>query len=218
MAAKKQDEVQRKAETRQALNKSGDTLDADAAVDAAINAEAAVREAEKVINTPDAPEWMPERWGNQRLTIATPGNLKDDPFYIPETVETTAGGVRRVATHRWIRGQFHILTPDGRGKYRWCSRQRSPIHKRYGFRFSSYSKLFNGTGLFESGNGDTIWNGDAVLMEISLDGWEKMVKDTADRRAFLEGSYGNEFFQRAQNVGAPSFKDDLNRDVREWMT
>lgn len=220
MAGKKKSEIVRKAETRQKLNKMGAVTDVDIAAEAALKSEAEARkelkEMEEVQSTPDKP--MPERWGYQRLTIATPGTIAPDPFYIPETVELTTGGRRRIATHRWIRGQLHVLTSDGQRKFRWCSRRKIPIHKRYGFRFASYRELFDNTGLFESGPGDTVWNGDAVLMSISLDGWERMRQQTEELRKWLDGSFGNEFFQKAQNAGVPSFQEDPDRGVREMMT
>ncbi len=218
--------VQQAAEVKKKLGK--DTLDIDPAIDAAIKAEqdtiaamkARLKDMETVLNTPDAPKWIPERWGDKRLTIASPGHMEMDPFYIPEYVETTNSPPRkrRVATHSWIRGQFQLLTADGRGKYRWCSRRRIPVHKMNGFRFASYEKLFKDTGLFESGSGDTVWNGDAVLMWVSLDGYDKFRRQVEETRAFLEGSHGNDFFHLAGQAGAPSFRDDLERGVREFMT
>ena len=215
--------AQKAAEVKQKLGK--DTLDIDPAINAAIEAEKTTIETmkkklegmEEVLATPDLPKWMPERWGNQRLTIATPGTMQNDPFYIPEFVDVGISR-RRVATHRWIRGQFHILTPDGQGKYRWCSKRRIPVHKMNGFRFSSYKDLFTGTGLFEEGSGDTVWNGDAVLMQVSMDGYERFRRQVEETRAFFEGSHGNEFFQLAQNAGVPSFREDIDRGVREFVT
>lgn len=192
--------------------------DADIAVEAALGAEKRLAEMERVMKTPDMPPGLPERWGDKRLTIATPGTLRDDPFYIPEFVEGPNGVQRRVAVHRWINGQFHILNAKGDGKFRWNARGRIGIHKRYGFRFVSYRKLFDGTGLFESGPGDTIWNGDVVLMEIGMEGWERMCRDTAELRGYLEGSYGNEFYHHGDSAGVHTFHEDLEKGTREYMT
>lgn len=194
------------------------TTDADLAAEAALEAEQRLREMEEVQKTPDMPPRLPDRWGDQRLTIATPGTLRDDPFYIPEFIEGADKVMKRVATHRWINGQFHIFNRRGDCKFRWCAKQRIPVHKRYGFRYCSYRDLFEGTGYFESGPGDTIWNGDVVLMEISIDGWERQCRQTAELRSYMEGSYGNEFFQHGNTSGVPTFREDLDRGVREYMT
>lgn len=176
-----------------------------------------MQEVESISREPE----LPKRWGTQkRLTVATPGHLISDPTFIPETVELTTGGSRRVATHRWIDGQFRILTADGSGVYRWCANipQRLSIHKSHGFRFSSYTKLFEDTGLFESNPSRWVINGDLVLMEISLDGWERQQTQARKIRSALEGAYGSELFAAGQRYGAPTFIENHETGVREYYT
>lgn len=197
--------------------------DASVAADKAMAAEQdlaeQIKERQEVEETPDMPSMLPKRWGeNRRLTFATPGTLQRDPFYIPEFVETNTGARRRVSTHRHINGQLHILTPDCRAKYRWTNTGKIGIQKRYGFRFATYDGLFGGTGLFERKDGDTIWNGDVVLMFIPMAAWEKKRDETEEMKNYMEGGYGSQFFQHAQDSGTPSFQDDMGRGVREFMT
>lgn len=199
------------------------TTDASIAADKALKEEetlqARLKERQEVEESPDMPTMIPKRWGDsRRLTFASPGTIQRDPFYIPEFVDTGSGGKRRVAVHRYINGQLHVLTPDGRAKYRWTNRGKIAIQKRYGFRFSSFKGLFDGSGLFEKKEGDTVWNGDVVLMHIGLEHWEKKCRETAELRGYLEGAYGSQFFQNAQDTGVPSFQDDMRRGVREMMT
>jgi hypothetical protein len=211
----------KKAEPKPDL--SNVVTDASIEADVALTKEADLRkqleDLKEIHATPDMPSRLPKRWGeNKRLTFATPGTLQRDPFYIPEFVETKTSGVRRrVSVHRYINGQLHILTPDGRAKYRWTSVGKIGIQKRYGFRFSPYDGMFDGSGLFEKRD-NRVWNGDVVLMYIGLDGWEDQRKRVRELNAYLEGSYGSDFFQTAQDTGTPSFVDDENRGVREFMT
>ena len=198
--------------------------DATIAADAALTDEQTLaeklKEAQEVEGTPDRPSMLPKRWGeSRRLTFATPGTMQRDPFYIPEFVETTDGRIkRRVSYHQYINGQLHILTRDGRSKFRWTSLGKIDIQRRYGFRFENYDVLFGGTQMFEKRGGSQIWNGDVVLMSIGLDHWEKKVRETREIQNMMEGSYGSDFFHKAQSVGAPSFQDDVDRGVREYMT
>jgi len=201
------------------------TTDASIAADKALKDEESLRtklgEMKEVIETPDMPSRLPKRWGtNKRLTFATPGTMQRDPFYIPEFVMTNSNPPvrRRVSTHRYIDGQLHILTPDGKAKYRWTNTGKIGIQQRYGFRFADYDGLFDGTNLFEKRQGNSIWNGDVVLMYIPLSGWEKIRRERAEIRAYMEGSYGSDFFQHAQDTGTPSFQEDARRGVREFMT
>jgi hypothetical protein len=218
----------KKAKDAEELQKQADLMnvetDAQIAVAEAEKEELALaeklKEQQEVEATPDMPTLLPKRWGDsRRLTFASPGTIQRDPFYIPETVETNESGVRRrVAKHQWINGQLHVLTHDGRGKFRWTNPSKIGIQKRYGFRFASYDGLFKGTGLFEKRDGDTIWNGDVVLMWIPMAAWEKKCQQTKELKDYLEGSYGSDFFQASQDRGVPSFQDDMQRGVREFMT
>ena len=187
-------------------------------------AEAAVKEIEMLERTQDFPRGNPiKRWGqHSKLTIATPGDIVDDPTYIPEVVDLVDGTRRRIANHRIIDGQLVVLTADSQRKYRWCrstDNTRIATHKRRGFRFSDYKALFAQTGLFEDwGPMHQVRNGDLVLMEISMDGWERMRLEKKRLRAALEATYGDELFSAGTKSGVPTFKEDFNRGVREYMT
>ena len=207
--------------------KENDTLDIQHVVDAHIAGEiqsskemaAAVREMDEIVATPDFPP--AKRWGNKgRLTIMSPGTVVEDPTYIPEYVETRSGFKRHIANHRTINGQNVVLTSDSQRKYRWCAKspKKIALHKRRGYRFSSYKALFEDTDLLECVTGDIVQNGDLYLMEISLDGWESMVAERQRLQSALEGSYGNELFSQGQRFGVPTFKEDANRGVREYYT
>lgn len=209
--------------------KEGDVLDIQPTVDAfkeveMLNVEAAkaaVKEIEEIQNAPDFPKI--ERWGHKGpLTIASPGDIVEDPTYIPESVETNSGGRRRIACHRIIEGQTVVLTADGRRKFRWCRYKdatRISSHRRRGFRFEDYRKLFKGTGLFEDvGVDHQIHNGDLVLMSIPMDGWERMRAEKKRLQAALEASHGSELFDAGARAGVPTFKEDFNRGVREYYT
>lgn len=217
-----------------ALAKKGDTSDfmtSPVQQEIATQDKFNVQEAEKAIEeisllerTQDFPRGNPiERWGQHaKLTIATPGHIVDDPTYIPEIVDLSDGSRRRIANHRIIDGQLVVLTADSQRKYRWCrcnDNTRLSTHKRRGFRFSSYKDLFAGTGLFEDwGPMHQVRNGDLVLMEISMDGWERMRLEKKRLQAALEATYGDELFSAGQSSGVPTFKEDFNRGVREYMT
>ena len=203
--------------------KPGDTLDIAPKVEAAVSKEKlSVAEAKKQIEEIQSTE-RPElpRWGDKGpLTIASPGSIVPDPLYIPEYVDVNDGTTRRVALFRVIRGQRHTLTADGQRKFRWCKKdsQRIAIHKSYGYRFSSYSSLFANTGLFEQGPGDMVLNGDLVLMEISLDGWERLHEEKMRLQLMLEGSHINDLAAEGERYGVPTFVEDRNRGVREFLT
>jgi hypothetical protein len=213
-------------ETSQKLAKSGDTLDMAPIVKEFKETErmsyaemkAAIAEIDAVQNTPD----MPKRWGDkgERLTIATPGTMVDDPTYIPEYVRTRDGFKRHVTNHRVIDGHMHILTPDSQEKLRWCrdDGRKIPLHQRRGFTYVKYSKTFADTGLFQEGPGDTVKNGDLILMKIYLDGWERMRKEKNNLQSLLEGAAGQELFQTGESTGTPTFKDNLETGVREFYT
>lgn len=207
--------------------KAGDRLDIQPAVDKA-NAEdrreglalrERVAEFEKLARTSND---APTRWGEhgRRLTIATPGYLIQDPTYIPETVECSDGTVRRVCKHAWINGQYTQLTADGQKKYRWMHNHplRFAVVTGFGYRFTSYKKTFANTPLFSEGPQDRVVNGDNVLMEIYLDGWEKLKKEVDQYRAALEGATGNDLFELGVQTGTPTFKEDFGRGVREFYT
>ena len=220
MAGKKPSAVAEK------LAKSGDTLDIQPAVDEAkaqlasdeLEAKRIIEEINEVRNTPD----MPKRWGagGGKLTFATPGYMIQDPTYIPEYVELNNGGRRHVCNHRFIRGQFHLLSSDSTRKFRWCrlDSRKIPIHQRYGFQYVSYKKLFKDTSLFTEGPNDRVINGDMVLMEISMDGYERMNAERIRLQSQYEGTEGAELFSEAEAMGVHSFRDDEKRAVREYMT
>ena len=63
-----------------------------------------------------------------------------------------------------------------------------------------------------------IRNGDLVLMKISMSGWERMRKEKNNLQRALEGTFGDELFADGQRMGVPTFKEDFNRGVREYMT
>lgn len=206
--------------------KEDDVLDIEHVVDAHIAGEVtketdlaqSVAEMDEIIKHgdgfPDA-----ERWGYKgKLTIASPGHLIDDPSYIPQYVETHSGYKRHIANHRIINGQLHVLTRDSARKFRWCAPEFITRHKRRGFRFASYKELFKDTGMFEEAPGDMVKNGDVILMHISLDGWERMKAERDRLQSALEGAYGGELFAAGQAYGAPTFKEDPKRGVREYFT
>ena len=209
--------------------KPGDTLDIAPAVEAQKQQEIVIEaDAKRIVAEISAIEAQPdfpkvERWGARgKLTISSPGTIVEDPTYIPEFVETHGGFKRRVCRHVVIDGQTVVLTADSQRKFRWCRKDdptRISTHKRRGFRFSSYPALFDDTGLFEESTGTKhVVNGDLVLMEISMDGWERMRAEKKRLQAALEGSYGNELFAAGARSGVPTFKDDMKRGVREYMT
>lgn len=211
--------------TAEKLAKGGDTLDIAPVVEQFKAAEAlsveeikaAIVEIDEVQKTPD----MPKRWGDRGgLTIASPGNIVDDPTYIPEIVKTRDGVARHVSNHRIIDGQMHTLTKDSREKYRWCrdDGRKIPIHQRRGYRFERYSQTFADTGLFTEGPGDTVKNGDLLLMKIYLGAWEKMREEKLRLQSALEGNQGNELFSAGASAGVPTFKENTKTGVREMYT
>ena len=77
----------------------------------------------------------------------------------------------------------------------------------------------DGLGLDEiERQGDTVWNGDVVLMYIPLQAWEAQRARVEELKNYMDGAYSSDFFQQAQDSGVPSFQDDTNRGVREYMT
>lgn len=227
MVAKKKVTPRKTNKTTEALKKSGDTLDIAPAFKEFKGAEVmsvdamklAIKEIEEVQSTPD----MPKRWRGDRgpMTIASPGDIVEDPTYIPEYVTTRDGIKRHVANHRIIDGQLVILTKDSLMKYRWCrdDGRRIPLHQRRGYIYEKYSQTFEDTGLFQSGRGDTVKNGgDLILMKIYMDAWEKMRKEKRNLQAALEGAIGGELFQAGQDQGVPTFKDNIKAGTREFMT
>ena len=105
-------------------------------------------------------------------------------------------------------------------KYRWCRNdgRKIPLHQRRGYVYEKYSATFEDTGLFQSGPGDTVKNGDLVLMKIYMDGWEKMRQEKKNLQAMLEGNIGSELFQTGADHGVPTFKDNIDTGVREFYT
>jgi hypothetical protein len=209
--------------TQEDFLKSGDTLDIAPVVEQARAQEVTnLAEARRIVSEISEVqnyEEKVERWGDRGpLTIASPGSIVEDPFYIPEVVHTYDGIARRVANHRVISGSMHTLTADSQRKYRWCRPDKINLHKRRGFGFSKYKELFQDTGLFEEGSGSTVRNGDNILMEISLDGWERMCEERDRLQAQLSGSEGNELFQEGNARGVPTFREDFKRGVREYYT
>lgn len=223
---KKKSTPRRTNETTAALEKSGDTLDIAPAFAAFQGAEKMsteamklrVKEIEEVQRTPD----MPKRWRSDKgpLTIASPGDIVEDPSYIPEHVATRDGVKRHIANHRIIDGQLVILTKDSQMKYRWGRNdgKRIPLHQRRGFVFEKYSQTFADTGLFTEGPGDTVKNGDLILMKIYLDAWEKMRAEKKRLQEALEGNIGSELFQMGADQGVPTFRDNMKSGTREYMT
>jgi hypothetical protein len=207
--------------------KKDDTLDIEHVVDAHIAGEVtkekdlaqSVAEMDEIIKHGDGFPKNPDRWGYRgKLTVASPGHIIDDPTYIPEYVETKSGYKRHIVNHRIINGQLHVLTTDSARKMRWCAMDFINRHKRRGFRFESYKELFKDTGMFEDAPGDMIKNGDVILMSISMDGWERMKAERDRLQSALEGAYGAELFAAGQAYGAPTFKEDSKRGVREYYT
>ena len=211
---------------KEKLAKSGDTLDMAPVVEEFRAAEVMgvaemkrnVAEINEVQHAPD----MPKRWGAGRgkMTIATPGTIVDDPTYIPEIVTTRDGVQRNVSRHRVIDGQLVVLTADGQSKYRWCrdDGRKIPLHQRRGFTFEKYSATFEDTGLFTRGEGNTVRNGDIILMRIYLDGWEKMRAEKRRLQSILEGDTGGELFAAGAQAGVPTFKDNIKTGTREFYT
>lgn len=203
--------------------KPGDSIDMQPKVKEALAIEAADLEAARrfveEVDSIQAEPQMP-RWGGGRLTIATPGDMVDDPSYIPDVVELRSGGSRRVACHRVINGQLRCLTADSSELFRWCkfTTQRISIHKGHGYRFARYSELFEDTGLFEKGEGDVVRNGDLVLMKIPLDGLRRLIERRNKVQAAYEQAVGQETFEAGTALGVPTFRDDFKRGVREFYT
>ncbi len=226
MATKKKVTPRKTNKTTEALAKSGDTLDTGPAFKQFQGAEKmsvdamkmAVKEIDEIQSTPD----LPKRWRSDRgpLTIASPGNIVEDPSYIPERVTTRDGIERHVSNHRIIDGQAVILTKDSQMKYRWCRNdgRKIPLHQRRGYVYEKYSQTFADTGLFVQGPGDTIKNGDLILMKIYMDAWEKMRTEKKNLQAALEGAIGGELFQAGQDQGVPTFKDNIKTGTREFYT
>lgn len=216
------------SEIKEKLNKSGDTLDIQPTIekakeDAVANfatAKKIVAEIQELQDTPD----MPKRWGQGRhksLTIASPGAIIEDATYIPEYVETYSGERRHVSSHRVINGQTHTLSADSTRKFRWCNytnARKMALHRRRGFNFVKYTDLFEHTGLFEHGEGNRVLNGDLCLMEVSMDGWERMAAEKERLQRHLEGEEGGSLFRAGEQYGAPTFREDKKRGVREYMT
>lgn len=202
----------------------GHTLDIDPAVEQAIKSEETIEEKVAELQnieaaTQEEQSPLAQRWGNNRLTDATPGHLAFDPSYIPEYIELSDRSTRRISKHVYIRGQFRTLTADGHGFFCWSSRRKIKIRKAMGYKLAKWSELMEGSReIFEKGESDTIWNGDGVLMYVSLDGWERMRDRAVKLRSELEGAAGADFFRHASQANVPSFKDDLERGVREMMT
>jgi hypothetical protein len=205
--------------------KKGDKLDfaptlAQQKVLEAATAKQFIQDVEEMQAQPD----IPKRWGSDRgkLTILSPGNIVEDATYIPEYVRTFDGRERCVSRHRVINGNLHVLTPSADKKYRWCLNdpQKFSLHKRRGWDTSRYSWLFADTGMFKAGLGDTVENGDLVLMEISLDGWDRICAEKRRLQALLESddAQGSELFAEGNRYGVPTFRDDIGRGVREFYS
>ncbi len=219
--------VKKTSKVKEKLAKSGDTLDMAPAVAQFKASEAlsvedmkkSMAEITEIQGTTDHP--MPKRWGDRGpLTVATPGNIIDDPTYIPEYVTLYDGDKRHISNHRIIDGQITILTANSRGRFRWCrdDGRKIALHQQRGYSFCSYDEMFAGTGLFEKGTGDRIKNGDLYLMTINLDAWQNMKDEKLRIQAGLEGSEGNELFAAGAQMGVPTFQDNIKLGTREYKT
>ena len=133
-------------------------------------------------------------------------NDRNDYTYIPEYIRDKHGEERRCTRRVKVMGHIRTISLDGNYFFRWCHPSKFDSHRRKGFDFVIYDKMFKDAKYFQETPEHHIRNGDVFLMQIGVEGMARMLREKMELQKHFDSEYEGDITQEAEKYNTKAIR------------